>query len=118
MEFVKVAHISDIAPGSARRVEHAGDALLLANVAGHFYAISDTCSHRGGTLSKGTIEDNIVTCPRHGSRFDVTTGRNVAGPKILGIRGKTGGVRSYPVKVEGDDILVGVEEAGLQQSSA
>jgi 3-phenylpropionate/trans-cinnamate dioxygenase ferredoxin subunit len=90
-------------------VEHGGDAILVANLDGSFYAISDTCTHQGGTLSQGTIDDGIVTCPRHGSRFDVRTGKNMRGPKILLVRGKTDDVKSYPVKVEGDDILVGVE---------
>ena len=90
--------------------------MLLTNIGGSLYAISDTCSHRGGTLSKGTLEDGIVTCPRHGSRFDVRTGKNMRGPKVLGIRGKTGDVSSYPVKVEGEDILIGVEDAPLRRS--
>ena len=82
MAFVRVARAGDIAPGAARRVEYGDTAVLLTNVGGRFYAISDTCSHRGGTLSQGTIEDGVVTCPRHGSRFDVRTGKNVRGPKI------------------------------------
>jgi 3-phenylpropionate/trans-cinnamate dioxygenase ferredoxin subunit len=109
MEFVRAAHISDIPAGSMVRVEHGGDAILLANIDGGFHAISDTCTHSGGSLSKGAITDGIVTCPRHGSRFDVRTGKNMAGPKILLFRGKTDDVRSYPVKVDGDDILIGVE---------
>jgi 3-phenylpropionate/trans-cinnamate dioxygenase ferredoxin component len=109
MEFVKAARIADIAAGSVLRVEHGGEAILVTNIDGSFYAISDTCTHQGGTLSQGTIKDGIVTCPRHGSRFDVRTGKNMLGPKILLVRGKTDDVRSYPVKVEGDDILVGVE---------
>jgi 3-phenylpropionate/trans-cinnamate dioxygenase ferredoxin component len=109
MEFVKTARIADIPPGSVLRVEHGGDAILVANLDGSLYAISDTCTHRGGTLSQGTIKDGIVTCPRHGSRFDVRTGKNMLGPKVLLVRGKTDDVKSYPVKVEGDDILVGVE---------
>jgi 3-phenylpropionate/trans-cinnamate dioxygenase ferredoxin component len=109
MEFVKAARIADVPSGSTLRVEHGGDAVLVANLDGSFYAISDTCTHQGGTLSQGTIEDGIVTCPRHGSRFDVRTGKNMRGPKILLVRGKTDDVKSYPVKVEGDDILVGFE---------
>ncbi len=109
MEFVKTARISDIPAGSVIRVEHGAEAILVANVGGSFYAISDTCTHQGGTLSQGTIADGIVTCPRHGSRFDVRTGKNVRGPKVALVRWKTDDVKSYPVKVEGDDILVGVE---------
>ena len=76
---------------------------------GVLYAIANTCSHRGGDLSKGTIQDGIVQCPRHGSRFDVRTGKNVRGLKVLGKRWTTGDVRAYPVTVDGEDILLGGE---------
>jgi 3-phenylpropionate/trans-cinnamate dioxygenase ferredoxin subunit len=79
----------------------------VANVDGEFFAIANTCSHRSGDLSKGTIEDGIVTCPRHGSRFDVRTGRNLGGPKILGHRFITKSLDAYPVTVDGEDVLIG-----------
>ena len=109
MESIRVAGAADIADGSMRRVDVGGEAVLVANVGGAFYAIANTCSHRGGNLSNGTIQDGIVTCPRHGSRFDVRTGKNVRGPKVLGKRWTTGDVRSYPIKVEDGDILLGGE---------
>lgn len=109
MESVRVARVADIPEGGMRRVDLRGEPVLLANVGGAFYAIANTCSHRGGNLSGGSIEDGIVTCPRHGSRFDVRTGKNVRGPKVLGIRGRTGNVRSYPARVEGEDVLVDSE---------
>jgi 3-phenylpropionate/trans-cinnamate dioxygenase ferredoxin component len=106
MEFRKMAAVSEIAPGTMRRVEDGGLAILLANVGGTICAISDTCTHRGGTLSKGTLEGNVVRCPRHGSKFDVRTGNNVGPAKIAFIKSTPAGVRSYPVRIEGEDVLV------------
>lgn len=108
MGFVRAASVSEVESGAARRVEVAGKAVLLANLDGEFHAISDTCSHMGGALSKGAYADGVVTCPRHGSQFDVRTGRNVRGPKILFFKGKADDVPSYPVRVEGDDVLIDV----------
>ena len=109
MESMRVAGAADIPDGSMRRVDVGGEAVLVANVGGEFYAIANTCSHRGGDLSKGTIQDGIVKCPRHGSRFDVRSGTSLEGPRILGKMFITGSVRAYPVKVDGEDILVGGE---------
>ena len=83
MEFERVALASEIPPGGMRRVQRNGMAVLKANVDGAVFAISDVCSHHEGMLSAGTIEDGIVTRPRHGSMFDVRTGRSAGGPKLL-----------------------------------
>lgn len=107
MESIRVAGAADIPAGSMRRVEAGGNAVLVANVDGEFYAIANTCSHRGGDLSKGTIQDGIVQCPRHGSKFDVRSGRNLEGPRILGKLFIAGPVRAYSVTVDGEDVLIG-----------
>lgn len=109
MRFVRVAAEAEIPLGDMRRVEAGRESILVANVGGELFAISDTCTHRGGALSRGTILDGIVTCPRHGSRFDVRTGKSVGGPKILFFEWKTGNVRKYALKVEEGDIHVEVE---------
>ena len=106
MAFVKLAGAADVRPGSMVRVEHDGREVLLANVEGAVYAVAERCTHRGGSLSKGTIADGVVTCPRHESRFDVRTGKNVERPRILGIRGSADDLRVYEVRLEGDDVLV------------
>ena len=109
MRFVRVAAEAEIPPGDMRRVEAGRESILVANVGGELFAISDTCTHRGGALSRGTILDGIVTCPRHGSRFDVRTGKSVSGPKILFFEWRTGDVCRYALKVEEGDIHVEVE---------
>jgi len=54
--------------------------IALFNVNGAFYAIDDSCTHRGGPLSKGAIEKNTVTCPWHGASFDLASGQALCAP--------------------------------------
>jgi nitrite reductase/ring-hydroxylating ferredoxin subunit len=98
-EFVKVAKASDIAPGEAKAVEAGGKILALFNINGTFYAIDDTCTHRGGPLSEGTVEGAEVTCPWHGAVFDITSGTVLGAPAPRD-------VARYPVRVSGEDIEV------------
>jgi len=106
MGFIKVAVAADVAAGKSKRVAVGNEAILLANIDGSYYAISDKCPHMGGTLSNGKLEGKIVTCPRHGTKFDVTSGKMVAGGKLAFITLKVKDDKSYPVKLEGNDILV------------
>jgi nitrite reductase/ring-hydroxylating ferredoxin subunit len=78
--LVEVGKISEIPNGKMKHVEVDGKEVLVANVAGKFYAISDRCGHMNALLSMGNLIDNIVTCPFHGSKFDVTTGKKLSEP--------------------------------------
>ncbi len=102
MPSKKIAKTSDLAPGSGKVVEAEGETLALFNVEGTFYAIGNTCPHRGGPLGEGSLEGNTVTCPWHGAQFNVTTGEVLAPPAATG-------VKSYPVRVEGEDVLIEFE---------
>ena len=106
LSFTKVAETTDVPPGSMMMVKINEKELLIANVDGKFYAIDNRCTHMKGDLSKGTLKGKIVTCPVHGSQFNVTTGKNIQGPKILFYRAKTGDLNSYEVKIDGNDVLV------------
>ena len=108
MEYVKVADKNELAAGKKIIVKVAGKEVLLANVGGSYYAIPNKCTHLGGPLGKGSLEGNIITCPWHGSQFDVTTGKNVTGATIAFIKMNVKDEPCYPVKVEGNDILVGI----------
>ena len=77
--------------------EVAGKKVAVFNVDGAFYAIDDTCTHRGGPLSEGQLAGQEVTCPWHGAVFDVTTGR-VLGPPA------PRDVTSFTLRVQGDGI--------------
>lgn len=101
-----MAESSEIPEGKMKNVKVGDKEILIANVGGKYYAIGNRCTHRGGDLSKGKLENNTVTCPVHGAKFDVTTGKNVSGPKIGFIKGKANDLISYEVKVEGKDIAI------------
>ena len=105
-EFVKVADKSEIASGKTKAVKLNNNDVLLVNVNGSFYAISGKCTHMGGDLSKGTLEDNIVTCPRHHAKFDVTNGKVVSHPKMGLLHPKAKDATSYQVKVDQDSIWI------------
>ncbi len=99
MAFVKVAKASGVPAGVVLGYEVDGKNVAIVNLGGKFYAFENHCSHRGAELSKGLLEGNIVICPLHGSQFDVTTGQKSYGPA-------PGPIKTYPAKVEGDDVLV------------
>jgi nitrite reductase/ring-hydroxylating ferredoxin subunit len=73
-------YIRQIAPGHAKLVYLGNDSVAVYNVGGTFCATQDQCTHADGPLSEGDLDGHIVTCPLHGSRFDVTTGQVIEGP--------------------------------------
>ena len=97
--FVKIARRGELAPGKMKRVDLDGRRLLLANVDGTFYAADDTCTHEDASLSTGFLKGEIIKCPLHGSRFNLCTGKVLDDPADQDLR-------TYPVKLDGDDILV------------
>jgi nitrite reductase/ring-hydroxylating ferredoxin subunit len=99
MAFLNVGQADDIVPGTARVVKAGERTLALFNLGGTFYAIDNRCPHVGGPLGEGAIEGKVVICPWHGSRFDITTGEVVGPPAKRP-------VVSYPVRVQGREILV------------
>jgi 3-phenylpropionate/trans-cinnamate dioxygenase ferredoxin subunit len=110
LPFVKVAEISEIPIGNLKMVKLEGKEILITNIDGKYYAVGNRCTHAGGDLSKGSLDGNIITCPRHGSKFDVTTGKVVSGPKILFLRPKIKDDLFYEVKVDGKEILLKIDK--------
>jgi nitrite reductase/ring-hydroxylating ferredoxin subunit len=106
LEFAKVAETSEVPVGKIKMVKLEGKDILIVNVGGNYYAMGNRCTHAGGDLSKGSLSENIVTCPRHGAKFDVTTGKVVSGPRVLAFRLKIKDEPSFEVKVEEKDILL------------
>jgi len=90
---------SEIAPGSTRRIVVEGTDILLCNVGGEIYAVEDICTHDGGPLDQGELEESRLMCPRHGAYFDVKTGTALTLPAIVPLK-------TYPVRIEGDEIVV------------
>jgi len=106
--FTEVARTDEIPVGRMKAVTAGGRDILVVNHEGKYYAIGRFCTHQKGDLAAGKLEGKTITCPRHGSMFDVTTGIALAGPKIAFIRLKTGNEPAYEVKVEGNAIKVRV----------
>lgn len=100
-QYVKVATVNEIAEGQTKVVEVSGQRIALFNINGTFYAIDDTCPHRGGPLSEGFIENDEVTCPWHGARFRLATGDVLSSPA-------TRGVQAFAVRVQGNDVEIEV----------
>jgi nitrite reductase/ring-hydroxylating ferredoxin subunit len=98
-DFVKVAKTEDIQVSQMMAVEVNDERICLANVNGKYYAIGNVCTHMGGPLAEGKLEDYIVQCPWHGSRFDIRSGKVVRPPAM-----KPEPI--YEVKVENNDILI------------
>jgi nitrite reductase/ring-hydroxylating ferredoxin subunit len=79
-QFVDVADVNDVPAGKMKHIEVGEKEILLANSEGNVYALCDRCSHNNAPLSMGTLNGKVVTCPMHGARFDVTTGKKVGEP--------------------------------------
>jgi nitrite reductase/ring-hydroxylating ferredoxin subunit len=101
MELVKVVSAKDLEPGEMMKAEVGGKEICVVNVEGKYYAIGDRCTHMSCLLSEGTLKGENVTCPCHGSVFNVKTGAVVKGPAK-----KSESI--FQIKVEGDQVLVNV----------
>jgi nitrite reductase/ring-hydroxylating ferredoxin subunit len=99
-EFVRVAEVTELAPGEMKVVEWGEDQVLLVNLDGSMYACDNICTHAGAPLNEGSLEGELVECPLHGSVFNVTNGE-VVGPPA------EDELRVFQVRVDGQDILVG-----------
>jgi nitrite reductase/ring-hydroxylating ferredoxin subunit len=100
MAFLRAAKKEEVPPGTIREFQIDGKTFALANVEGNLFAVNNVCMHRGGPLGQGELVGQVVTCPWHGWRYDVTTGRVVTNPAV--------GVETYRVEVRGDDVFVDV----------
>ncbi len=101
-EFIRVATLQEVPPGTAKQVEAGGHKIAVVNVRGTVYAVDDTCTHEDQSLAAGPVVGEILVCPKHGSRFHLPSGRVLSLPAVRP-------VATYPVKVEGDAILVSPE---------
>lgn len=127
--FIEVAKLDEIARGGMKAYEVKGKEIVLCNYDGKIYAVSRRCGHTNAPLEMGTLEGYILTCPLHHSQFDITTGEALSGPVphyfgdepfpeslqkffqyigMLMAEIKTYDIETYPVKIEGDSIMVEV----------
>jgi 3-phenylpropionate/trans-cinnamate dioxygenase ferredoxin subunit len=122
---VDIANAAELQDGQMKKVEVDGRELLLARVEGSYYVIDGRCPHMGGDLSKGSLRGSVVTCPRHGSQFDVRDGRLIRWTNWSGIKLTIGkllrsprSTNSYAVKREGDTISVDLSSASREERKA
>ncbi|MGC2289112.1 MAG: Rieske 2Fe-2S domain-containing protein [Thermoplasmata archaeon] len=99
MELISFPQVKAPAPGEAIRVDVKGVPVAIFNLGGELRAIEARCTHRGGPLEKGAVTGRLVTCPWHGSQFDLDTGQVARGPAITP-------ERTYPVRVEQNVLVV------------
>jgi glycine betaine catabolism B len=107
-DFVKVAETKDVQASQMIAVEVNGEKVCIANVEGRYYAIGNVCTHMGGPLAEGKLEEHVVQCPWHGSRFDIRTGEVVRPPAIRP-------EPTYEVKEENNNILIKKQKETSQQ---
>jgi nitrite reductase/ring-hydroxylating ferredoxin subunit len=100
MPFIKVARLAEVPPDSVIEVSVGETLYAICNIQGEISALSGVCLHQGGPLGQGQVAEGRVICPWHGWEFDCRTGENSFDPAER--------VPTYPVKVEGDDILLQV----------
>ncbi|MCK4617242.1 MAG: non-heme iron oxygenase ferredoxin subunit, partial [Pirellulales bacterium] len=81
-EFIHAANIGDVTDPGKMLVEIDGEMIALFHVGGSFYAIDDVCTHDGGPLVDGDLQDYTIACPRHGAKFDIRTGSALSMPAI------------------------------------
>ena len=101
--FVIVAKVGDLAPGEMMYVEVGDEPVVLINLDGDFYALSDICTHEEASLSDGEIVGDEIECPLHGGAFDIRTGQPAAFPVVVP-------AETYRVRVVADEVQVAPNE--------
>jgi 3-phenylpropionate/trans-cinnamate dioxygenase ferredoxin subunit len=82
-DFITVIRVEELKPGQVQVFEVEDEFVAIANVGGEFCAFADICTHDDGPLVEGKLEGQVVTCPRHGARFDVCTGKALSMPAVV-----------------------------------
>ena len=100
-ERLDLCSTSDVAPGSALKVEMGDLMLAVFNVDGEFFVTDDTCTHGPGSLSEGYIEDDVVECNFHNGQFNIRTGEVVSPPCMIPIK-------TYAVSLVDDRVTIEV----------
>lgn len=108
MAFTRVCSVSDLGPGEIMALEEGPEPVALVNVDGTFHAVDDTCTHDRWSLCDGYLEGGEIVCSLHLARFSVRSGAATMPPAYEALK-------VYPVKVEGDDVLVDLDAGQYQE---
>jgi len=100
-EFIPVCSLNEVPEGERLFIEIDDQPIVIFNLAGSYYAIADVCSHDDGPVGEGELQGIEITCPRHGARFDIRTGRALSLPAIVDIP-------AYPVRVIDGQVEIGI----------
>jgi nitrite reductase/ring-hydroxylating ferredoxin subunit len=103
-EYYKAADLSDLQEGKLHAVEVDGEPVCLIKLEDGIFAFTDNCTHISGPINEGRFDGCAVTCPWHGARFDVRTGKVLRGPARQDLY-------TYQVKVENDSVYVALPPA-------
>jgi 3-phenylpropionate/trans-cinnamate dioxygenase ferredoxin subunit len=113
--FIDIGKAADLKNGGKKKVTVQGQEIMLARAGDKYYATQNRCPHLGGDLSAGALEGNVITCPRHGSQFDITDGHNIRWMRGAGLAAAVGKaikpprpIKTYKIKIEDGVILVEV----------
>ncbi len=99
--LVKLMDKGRLGRGHGTMVETEGRRIAVFNVEGEFYAVDNTCPHRGGPLGEGELEGVVITCPWHGRKYDVITGSSPNYPELS--------IHTYSTEMQGDEVFVELE---------
>src|SRR6478735_12132081 len=103
--YIRVARTTDLSDPGQMLLEVEDRIVVLFKVGGQFFCIDDVCTHDGGPLSEGRLEDHTIACPRHGAKFDIRTGKALTMPATVD-------TAAHEVRIEGDDVLVRLCQPG------
>jgi toluene monooxygenase system ferredoxin subunit len=110
MGFQKISERDDLWSGEMRGLQVRGEPILLVNVDDHIYAYADECPHQKSRLSEGTLTANVIRCARHHWEFDVCSG--------FGVNPQNACLKVFPIRVDGDDILVDIDAVRTSGTAA
>jgi nitrite reductase/ring-hydroxylating ferredoxin subunit len=99
-----IGKLEEFPQGSIKEVSIQGRTYAIFNINGKLFAIDGRCTHAGGKLSHGHLVGKIVTCPKHGAQFDVTTGKNLKKPRIP--FAKASDLKSYKVTIKDENVVL------------
>ena len=100
MDKIIVCKAVEIMPGQMKKISVGGKEIIVSNIGGDYFAIDDTCSHSGASLSEGKLDGTIVTCDWHGAQFDCKNGILIKFP------GEIKDLKSYKIVIESENIFV------------
>lgn len=99
--FLQVYPYDELSAGDRIIVDIGDEPIVIFNVGGDIFAIGDRCTHDDGPLGDGDLEDHVITCPRHGAKFDIITGKALTLPAVLP-------TTAYPTRIINGQIEIGI----------